>query len=554
VREQGRQLDETPDDYGAFPRLDEAQIARLRAYGKRRVTSRGETLFREGDDSCDFYVIAAGLVIVADGYGTPAERLLGVHGRGRFLGELNLLTGQKVLTTAVVAEPGEVLQLPVRTLRDLVARDAALGDLILRAYLTRRWLLIGLGTGFRIVGSRYSPDTRRLREFAARNRLPHRFVDLERDRAAEVLLRELGVATEETPIVVVGESQVLRNPTNVELARAIGLAPPSAPDRVCDLAVVGAGPAGLAAAVYGASEGLDTVALEAVATGGQAATSSRIENYLGFPSGIAGADLAERASIQAQKFGARISVPAEAIGLRDGGGHYEIEFRDGTAFGARAIIAATGVRYRRLPVPGMERLESTSVYYAATPVEAQICAGTPTVVVGGGNSAGQATLFLAEHARPLRLAMRERALDESMSRYLADRIERDPRIEVLLHTEVHELVGDERLEAVVVEDNVSGERRTLEATALFVFIGADPYAAWLGDGVALDDSGYVLTGRDVPPDRLDGHEPSMLETSSPGVFAVGDLRSGGMKRVASAVGDGSMAVRMVHQHLGRLHT
>lgn len=548
------ELRETPDQYGAYPRLEDAQIAQLEAHGTRRATRLGESLFREGDESCDFFVIASGLVTVVDGYGTPRERVLGVHGRGRFLGELNLLTGQRVFTTAVVAAAGEVVQVPVRALRDLVAKDSSLGDLILRAYLTRRWLLIGLGTGLRIVGSRYSADTRRLREFAARNRLPHRFVDLEEDRAAEALLRDLGVAPEETPVVILAEDQIYRNPSNSGLARAVGLAPPATREGVCDLVVVGAGPAGLAAAVYGASEGLDTVAVDAVATGGQAGTSSRIENYLGFPSGISGAELAERASLQAEKFGARISVPIEAIELRDDGEGIEIGLVDGGTLGARAIVVATGVRYRRLPVPRLEELEATSVYYAATPIEAQLCAGTPTVVVGGGNSAGQATLFLAEHARPLSLVVREHRLDENMSRYLVERIERDPRIEVLVHSEVRELIGEKRLEAIVVEDALGGERHTLDAHALFVFIGADPHVRWLDGGVALDDGGYVLTGRDVPSERVDGREPLMLESSRPGVFAVGDVRSGSIKRVASAVGEGAMAVRMVHEYLGRPQT
>jgi thioredoxin reductase (NADPH) len=544
-------LPETPDPHGAYPRLSDEQVAALSRLGQRRQVEAGEVLFREGDPSCDFFVVLEGRVAIVEGHGSDDERLLSTHGPRRFLGELNLLSGQAVFVTAVAREPGEVLQVPVERLRELVASDPALGDLILSAYLIRRWILIGLGTGFRIVGSRYSPDTRRLREFAARNRLPHRFIDLEKDREAEALLHELGIGLEQTPVVL-WRSQVLRNPRNAEVAAAIGLPTPKAVATLCDLIVVGAGPAGLAAAVYGASEGLDTVAIDAIATGGQAGTSSRIENYLGFPAGISGGDLAERASLQAEKFGARINVPAEALGLSDRGDHYEVTLDEEGALAGRTVVVATGARYRKLPLPRLEEFERTSIYYSATPMEAQLCAAQPIVVVGGGNSAGQATLFLAKHAGNLRLVVRERELTENMSRYLADRIERDPRIEVLLHTELRELLGDDALDAVVAEDTVSGARRTLEAKALFVFIGADPHADWLGDGVALDDGGYVLTGAETVAnghERAGAHEPLLLETSAPGVFAAGDVRSGSIKRVASAVGEGAMAVRLVHEHL-----
>jgi thioredoxin reductase (NADPH) len=321
-----------------------------------------------------------------------------------------------------------------------------------------------------------------------------------------------------------------------------------------DVCVVGAGPAGLAAAVYGASEGLTTIVVDAVAIGGQAATSSQIENYLGFPAGISGGELADRAAIQARKFGARTSVPATAQQLTRDDGHYQIRFADGTEVSARTVVLATGARYRKLPVPRLEEFEETSIYYAATPMEAQLCVNDPVVVVGGGNSAGQATTFLADHVGKIRLVVREHRLDEYMSRYLADRIERDPRIEVLMHTEVRELLGDKSLEAVVVQDNESGERRTLEARELFVFIGADPCTDWLAGTLALDSGGYVLTGANAARavngqfDEL-GRAPLMLETTSPGVFAVGDVRSGSIKRVASAVGEGSMAVRLVHEYL-----
>ena len=547
------QLAETPDRYGAFPRLSDAQIETLARHGERQRVEPGEVLFREGDKRYDFFVVLDGKVMVVSGYGGE-ERMIAVHGPRRFLGELSLLTGQAAFFTAVVREPGEVLVVPVERLRALVTQDTVLGDIVLRAYLLRREMLIGLGAGFQIVGSRFSPDSRSLREFAARNRLPHRWIDLEEDEAAEALLNGLDVAPEETPVVIWRGNQVLRNPSNEELAQMIGLRARSVAEDVCDLLVVGAGPAGLAAAVYGASEGLGTVALDAVATGGQAGTSPRIENYLGFPSGISGAELADRAEIQAEKFGARISVPAEATALDERDGYYVVRFDDGSEATARTVLITTGARYRKLDVPRLEELEGTCVYYAATMMEAHLCHGDPVAVVGGGNSAGQATLFLAQHTTKVTLLIRHEDLGRDMSRYLADRIERSPKVEVLRTTEVRELDGDRALEALVVENNQTGERRRIEARELFVFIGAKPHTGWLGDKLALDDRGFVLTGRAVRPAENGegqdaGHEPYLLETSLPGVFAAGDVRSGSIKRVASAVGEGAMAIRLVHARL-----
>jgi thioredoxin reductase (NADPH) len=545
------QLAETPDLYGAFPRLSDAQIEALAAHGHRRRTQPGEVLFREGDPSCDFFVILAGKVAIVAGYGGD-ENVISVHGPGRFLGELSLLTGQTVFVTAVVCEPGEVLVVPVERLRHLVTRDPTVGDLILRAYLLRRSLLIELGTGFQIVGSRFQPDTRRLREVAARNRLPHRFIDLEQDQAAEALLRRLGVGPEETPVVI-WRDHVLRNPSNAELADLLGLRRPASGSTARDFIIVGAGPAGLAAAVYGASEGLATVVLEAVATGGQAGTSPRIENYLGFPAGISGAEIAERAVIQAEKFGAQIIVPAQAVALKQDDGRYAVRLDDGTSVAGLAVLIATGAHYRKLALPRLEEFEGVSVFYAATPVEARACLGGPVVIVGGGNSAGQAALYLAKHAARVYLLIRGDDLSQGMSRYLADQLQRDPSVEILQHTEVRELVADSELHAVVAEDNQTGERRTLEARALFIFIGAEPHVRWLGDQLALDDDGFVLTGAAVTAAEGTtwpvGRAPFLLETSRPGVFAAGDVRSGSVKRVTAAAGEGSMAVRLAHEHL-----
>jgi thioredoxin reductase (NADPH) len=548
---------ETPDLSGAFPRLEESRLLALETWGERRPVSRGEVLIAEGEPEDTFYVVLSGRVAVAEAFGTPDQRVVRVHGPGRFLGELGILTGQPAFLTNVVVDPGEVLAIPVDRLRVLATRDPAFGDLVLRAYLVRRSLALGEGIGFRIIGSRYSASTRQLREFAARNRLPHRFVDLETDPSAERLLRGLGLGPDDTPVVLY-RNRLLRNPTPAELAAAFGLRDLGRDEEVCDLVVVGAGPAGLAAAVYGASEGLDTALLDAVATGGQAARTSSIENYLGFPSGISGGELAERAVVQAEKFGARKAVPAEVVGLEQRDGDHVVSLAGGGHVAARCVIVATGVRIRRLPIQGLEQFENTCVYYAATPVEAQQCVGDPVVVVGGGNSAGQAAIFLADHAAQVRMVVMEASLDENMSRYLADRIEHDPRIEVYLHTVVQELVGERgRLEAVVVRDTITGEVQRLPARDLMVFIGGIPSTSWLPDSVALDPGGYVMTGPDARratdagecQGQGEGPPPLLLETSLPGVFAAGDVRSGSVKRVASAVGEGSMAVRMVHEHL-----
>lgn len=527
-------MQETPDLSGAYPRLDPEQIERLSGYGERMPTRHGQVLFRQGERDYDFFVVLEGKVGILDG-----DAVIRVHGPGRFLGELSLLTGQAVLVSAVVDEPGAVLRVPVELLRRLVASDPVLGDLVLRAYFIRRSLLIEEGAGLRIIGSRFSPDTRRLRDFAARNRLPHRWIDLEEDQDADTALQRLYITPADTPVVILNGDQVLRNPSNAELARLLGLSAPAEQEDVAELMIVGAGPAGLAAAVYGASEGLRTVVLDAIATGGQAGTSSRIENYLGFPSGISGAELAERAVIQAEKFGARLGVPAEATGLRIEDGQYAVQIGEGGRFTARTVIIATGARYRRLNVPNLERYEGCGVYYAATEVEALMCERLPVAVVGGGNSAGQAALYLAKHASRVRLLVRGDDLGKSMSRYLIDQIERSPDIEVHLDTEVRELVGDDTLRAIVVENNKTGERQVFETRNLFVFIGADPCVAWLGGLVDVDEKGFIRTGGDALP----------LETNLPGVLAVGDVRSGSIKRVASAVGEGAMAVRLVHERL-----
>ena len=541
-------VEETPDLQGAYPRLSEAEIAALAAMGQRRGTGRGDILFREGDRNCDFFVVLCGHVASVEGHGTPEERLMAVHGHGRFLGELSLLTGEGSFFTAVALDEGEVLAVPVVRLRELISRDPAFGDLILRAYLLRRSILIGLGVGVRVVGSRYSPDSRRVRDFAARNRVPVRWLDLEDDPSAEAMLAQLGVAPEDTPIVIV-YGRLLRNPSNAELAATIGLPAPSAPPADSDLLVVGSGPAGLSAAVYGASEGMGVVVLDGVATGGQAGLSSRIENYLGFPSGISGAELADRATLQAQKFGARFAVPAEATSVEQVDGHYRVHLADGTSLTSGLVVIATGARYRRFDVPRIECFEQMSVYYAASQAEALLCHGGPVAIVGGGNSAGQAAVFLSAHADKVTLIVREPDLGANMSRYLVNQVTRIPNVHVMLGTQVRELHGDQGLEAITVEDSRTGARRSVKARALFVFIGAAPCTGWLGGLVDLDDHGFVRTGASAAAGFgvQAGTEAMPLETSRPGVFAVGDVRSGSAKRVAAAVGEGAMAIRLAFE-------
>jgi thioredoxin reductase (NADPH) len=544
---------ETPDLSGAFPRLEESRLRSLEAWGERRPTARGEVLIAEGQPEDTFHVVLSGRVAVVEGLGTSDQRVVRVHGPGRFLGELGVLTGQVSFFASVVVDQGEVLAVPADRLRELAATDTPFGDQVLRAYLVRRSLALGEGIGFRIIGSRYAPRTRELREFAVRNRLPHRYVDLETDPSAERLLRGLGLRTEETPVVLYRD-RLLRNPSPAELAAAFGLRATADKQEVCDLVIVGAGPAGLAAAVYGASEGLDTALLDAVAAGGQAARTSRIENYLGFPAGISGGDLAERAVLQVERFGARRSVPAEVVGLERRDGDYVLQLADGGDMATRCVIVASGVRIRKLPVPGLEEYEDSCVYYAATPVEARQCVGDPVVVVGGGNSGGQAAVFLADSAAEVRLVVLEARLDENMSRYLADRISADPRIEVHLHTAVEDVAGAAgRLEAVIVRDTTTGERQRLPARELMVFIGGVPSTSWLPDPVIRDAGGYLVTGSGAQwmtdAGEAAGPAPLFLETSWPGLFAAGDVRSGSVKRVASAVGEGAMAVRLVHEHL-----
>ncbi len=525
-------------------------------YGETRKTEAGQVLFRAGATSYAFIVVLEGEVEVVDDF-AGETRTIAVHVPGRFAGELNMLTGQAVYVSVMVRKTGEVLAIPPDQLKEVITEEPALSDIILKAFIARRWLMMRAGTGLRMIGSRHSSDATRLLEFAARNHLPHGWIELDEDPQAEALLERFSVKPSETPVAIWQGKDVLKNPTNSELARTIGLKVDAPRERTYDLVVVGTGPAGLGASVYGASEGLSTLALESVALGGQAGTSSRIENYLGFPAGLSGFELASRALVQADKFGARTAVPQEAVGLRRReDGYYRIELSEGGEVAGHSVIAATGARYRRLEVSNLERFEGVSIHYAATEAEAQRCEGEEVAVVGGGNSAGQAAVFLAGRTRRVYLLIRGDDLGKSMSSYLVDRIVDAENVELLANTEIRDLAGEDRLDGVVVEDTRSGARRTLVARALFVFIGAEANTGWLEGAVELDERGFILTGRALDRIALEGkiwqglsREPYLQETSLPGVFAAGDVRSGSVKRVASAVGEGSMAVRLVHQYL-----
>jgi thioredoxin reductase (NADPH) len=461
------------------------------------------------------------------------------------------------MVSAVVAEPGEVLVVGREAFRQMIRTDPRLSDRILAAFLARRTELFSGGSAaIRVVGPRFSPELRPVREFLYRNRIPHELMDPDEDGHVEDVLREFGVRPEELPVVIATGS-VLRRTTPGALAEYLGLTVESLPGRCFDLVVVGAGPAGLAAAVYGASEGLGTLALDKIAVGGQAGTSPRIENYFGFPIGISGGELTQRAMVQAEKFGANLVNPCAAVSLREKAGHLVVDLTDGTAVAGRAVIVATGARYRRLDAAHLDQYESSGVYYAATEMEARLCAGSPVVVAGGGNSAGQASLFLAEKGCHVTIVVRGPDLNASMSRYLIDRVEAHERVDVRSSTSITALDGDQALSTVLVTGKDGDD--AIPCAALFSFIGADPSSGWLSGCAALDGKGFVLTDRSLGPEHLGdrweifARSPLPFETSHPGLFAVGDVRSGSTKRVAAAVGEGSAAVRSVHEYLAFSH-
>jgi thioredoxin reductase (NADPH) len=538
---------------GRSPVLDAAQLGVLRRYGSERDVAAGDVLFADGDETYDLIVLVAGTADIIEGHGHPAASVVASYGPSEFLGEIGMLTGQRAFLSAVATSAGRVLDVPVAQLRLVMAQEPGLSDLILRTFLLRHSILMSHGTGLTLIGSRFDRDTRRLLEVLARNRLVWNWLDLEASPEAEQTLQSLDVPVADLPIIILPGGPVLRNPGGRTLLDALAISGDagSAPPGICDLLVVGAGPAGLAASVYGASEGMATTLAEDTALGGQAGTSSRIENYLGFPAGLSGEELAARGALQAQKFGVRIKLAAKAASLTAQNGVHRVTFDDGEAIAARSVIIATGARYNRLPLNRLAEFEGIGVYYAATQAEAQACGTGPVAIVGGGNSAGQAAVFLSRSCATVHVIIRRDSLDASMSRYLVDRIERNPRIVVWPSTQVTALTGTNQLESVRLRRVGQPEASELAVAGLFIFIGAKPGTRWLAGELAEDRHGFLLTGTDIPATRLENENltPMFLETSRPGIFAVGDVRSGSVKRVAAAIGEGSVAVRLAFDRL-----
>jgi thioredoxin reductase (NADPH) len=545
--------DAVPDlGRAAFPALSPDQMSKLRDRATSQDVAKGDVLFEAGDRGYDFIVIETGEVeIVRMATVAEPEEVVATHLAGRFLGELNMLTGQSAYLTARVSESGRILRIAPDGFRRLMAEDAELSDLILKAFLARRKVLQS-GAGARsieILGSALSAAAHTLRNWAAREQLPHTWFDID-TAAGHALAEAIDVAVADLPVVVT-PTGILKRATAGIVSEHIGLSYQPIVGRVYDVVVVGGGPGGLAATVYGASEGLDTMLLDAVSVGGQAAASSRIENYLGFPFGLTGADLTGRAELQAQKFGARVSTPCVVVSLHSCDEHLRLTLSDGTEVPARSVVVATGARYRTLPLDRWDDFEGAGIYYAATEIEARTCAPNPVTVVGGANSAGQASIYLADRGSPVDLVVRGNDLAAGMSRYLVDRVVAHPRIQVLTETQVTALHGADSLEGISTSTRGTDGDERRASRGLFCFIGALPATEWLS-GVALDDDGFVLTDQQLADADLTevwtllGRQPLPFETNIPGVFAVGDVRHGSMKRVAAAVGEGASAIRSVH--------
>jgi thioredoxin reductase (NADPH) len=538
-----------------FPTLTPKQMTRIAGHGHRRSTTRGEVLVEVGDRAVPFFVVVVGEIEVLRP-GTAAETLIVKHRAGQFSGEGNMITGRRAMARLRISEPGEVIELDHFQLLALIQTDAELSEILMRAFILRRLELIARDLGdVVVVGSMHCAGTLRVNEFLTRSGHPFHYVDLDRDRDAQELLDRFQIGVGDIPVVICRGDAVLRNPTNAQIADCLGFNDDIDKTRVSDLVIVGAGPAGLAAAVYGASEGLDVLVLESNVPGGQAGSSSRIENYLGFPTGISGLDLTGRAYAQALKFGAHVMVARGAARLACDGQRYTVDIGEGPAIPARAVIIASGAEYRKPALDNLSKFEGAGVYYGATPMEAQLCAGQDVVIVGGGNSAGQAAVFLASGARRVHMLVRGPGLAETMSRYLIRRIEENPAIVLRTHTEIVALDGDGRLERVRWRDDRTGEIESHDIGHLFLMTGAVPNTRWLDGCIVLDENGFVKTGPDLTSEELAkaqwplARHPYLLETSRPGIFAVGDVRSGNVKRVASAVGEGSIAVAFVHQVL-----
>jgi thioredoxin reductase (NADPH) len=537
-----------------FPVLTPAQTARIKAHGRLRQVEQGEVLVKMGDPSARFFVVIEGQIELLRRSATGDE--LFAFEPGMFTGEVNTLSGRRAFVEIRASGPAEVIELDREHVLALVQTDSELSDVLMRAFILRRVEIIAHSAGDVVVlGSDHCAGTLRVREFLTRNGHPYSSIDLDRDTGAQDLLDRFRVAPADVPVVICRGEIVLRNPTNQQIADCLGFNEAIDETQIRDLVVVGAGPSGLAAAVYGASEGLDVLVVEQESPGGQAGSSSKIENYLGFPTGISGQELAARAYTQAQKFGAQVIIARGATALECWRKPYAIELDDGSRLPARAIIIATGAAYRRLSLENLTRFEGAGVYYGATFVESGLCAGEEVIVVGGGNSAGQAAVFLAQTASRVHMTVRSDGLADTMSRYLIRRIEDNPRIVFHPQTEIVALEGDNHLERVSWRDKRTDKVEARDIRHVFSMTGAVPCTGWLNGCVTLDARGFIKTGPDLTQDDLAAGQwplaraPHLLETSLPGVFAVGDVRGGSLKRVASAVGEGSIAVAFVHQFL-----
>ncbi|HEX6904097.1 MAG TPA: FAD-dependent oxidoreductase [Thermoanaerobaculia bacterium] len=537
-----------------FPTLTPAQVARIAAHGRARPVQGGEVLVEVGDRGVPFFVVTKGYIEIVQPSGAT-ETLVVRHGPGQFTGETNMISGRRSLIRARAVEDGEVIELERERLLTFVQTDSEVGEILLRAFILRRVELIAQGIGdVVLVGSVHCSGTVRVKEFLTRNGHPYSYIDLDQDAGVQDLLDHFQITEDDVPFLICRGELVLRNPTNQQIADCLGFNEGIDRSHLRDLLIVGAGPAGLAAAVYGASEGLDVLVVESSSPGGQAGASSKIENYLGFPMGISGQELTARAYTQAQKFGAQVMIAKGANRLACVRRPYHIEIDDGPKLPARAVIIATGAEYRKLPLPNLSRFENAGIYYGATFIEAQLCGGEEVIVIGGGNSAGQAAVFLARTARRVHMLVRSTGLADTMSRYLIRRIEQSPNIDLRTRTELVALEGNGHLESVQWQNEL-GDVETHTIRHVFVMTGAAPSTNWLQGCVALDEKGFIKTGPDLSPEDLAAagwplaRRPFLLETSLPGVFAVGDVRGGNIKRVASAVGEGAIAVALVHQVL-----
>jgi thioredoxin reductase (NADPH) len=529
---------------------------RIKPRGQMRAIHHGEILYEQGDNAAPFFVILSGELEIVRPLGTAAvETLVAVLESGQFTGEVGTLSGRRTLFRLRVSKPGKAIELDRQHMLALVQSDAELGEILMRAFILRRVELVAAGVGdVVLIGSTHSAGTLRIKEFLMRNGHPYSSIDLEREPDVQNLLDSFHIATSEIPVVICRGKVVLRNPSNQQITDCLGFNEAIDQVQVRDLVIIGAGPSGLAAAVYGASEGLDVLVLETSSPGGEAGSSSRIENYLGFPTGISGQELAGRAYLQAQKFGAEILI-TKGMRLLCDHKPYVVEVENGARIPARTVVIATGAAYRRPQLENLTRFEGAGVYYAATPMEAQLCHGEEVIVVGGGNAAGQAAVFLAENAKRVHMLVRSANLVEKMSRYLIRRIEETPKIIFRPYTEIIALQGGDHLESVGWRNNQTGLMEEHKIRHVFLMTGADPNTGWLAGCIALDSKGFIMTGLDLSPENLNAaywplaRHPYLLEASLPGIFAVGDVRGGSIKRVASAVGEGSIAISFVHKVL-----